>query len=430
MAIHSENEEFQSNFVKNKRSEKSCNVSDKRDEDDLDSALDQAYEKQNQAAEGTVQHVVREIGTKKYQSIEDKIKQQEDRKQKFRRIGSSPKQASVSQPSKASPAPTAIDSSEQVKVKYVRGADGKLKKKVKRKKAASQDAVGAEKTADSPNRQSDVSHSHTESVSNKVGVPPPAKDNTSTLSQTVDIKVSSALPENQFSGESGFSSKNVDGKSASTCQTQSSPSPHPKGILKRASNGSMKAKSVSFANSELTEKEILDEQRAQERLAAQQELEKNLELERERVKKELIEGKSTASNQDLDDDGSDIFSDEGSDYNPFEDTLEKKDKLAGLSKQKVADYFSNNIGTQYSAAKEDLPAKDSHASAIKDALEAAHKSPKRPKDAEEEEENDQPQSYEMRLTPFSGNEYDDEMYMVDDDDADSDDDQQRKKRKR
>lgn len=426
MAIHSDNEEFQSKFVKTKRLDRSDSGSNERDEDDLDNALDQAYETQSQAAEEAVQHVARDVSNKKDQLIEAKVKQQEDRKQKFRRIGSNPKPPSVTQPSKASPAPTSIDSSEQVKVKYVMGPDGKLKKKVKRKKVASQDIAGTEQTADPPQSESDGLQSRVGSVSNKSGLPRVVNYDTSISSQTVNSKVACAVSEEQSMDELGSSLKNVDQR-----PSQSSPGAHLRGILKRKSSGSLTAKSVSFANPELTEKELLDEQRAQERLAAQHELERNLELERERVRKELIEGKSTASTQDLDEDGSDIFSDDGSDYNPFEDKPEKKDESTSSSKQKVTDYFSNNIGTRKSATEDDLPAKESHISAIKDALEAADKSLKRSKDTEEEEENEQPQSNKMRLTPLSGNEYGDEMYMVDDDDDDENsDDQRRKKRKR
>lgn len=404
----------------NKDVNRHSNASDDSTENqDLDQALDQAYESQagksskNSSSESGIGNSLQISRDEQAIAHAQKL---DLRKSKFKRIGMALNSNSAVL-KEATAAPT--KPSEQ-KVKYVRGPDGKLKKKVKKKKVSSLENSAIHPTS----LQRSIPLDSTARCSlEETQIPPrnspiPEFDST----QVQALQNDAPLRGNTFTPKSQASTAPPlpFGDAAEAPAEEKL-----KSILRNPATP-RKSSYVRFVDTTLTEKEILDEEQAQLRLEERRELERKLSLERERVKKDLETAQLNASGspQNSSDDGSDIFSDEGSDYNPFDsDHTEKPVETTspGTGKGKV-DYFSKNIGTSASQGTKEPPQEAGDAF-IKDALKVATESRKR---ALESEEN--PLS-KRSMARFTDDGYDFDMYD-DDDDDDNSDDQPKSKRKR
>lgn len=176
-----------------------------------------------------------------------------------------------------------------------------------------------------------------------------------------------------------------------------------KGILRLTKSRPRNSKSVSFADQQPTKQEIQDEECA-----------KYTDLFKNDVSAEA----SFAEVENSDNQGSDrdIFSDEDSDYDPFDENLGSvKSEITSTTANTPSqmNYFSNNIGTAHNEEKRSHP--DPGRSFLAEAVKVATKSRERTISAEKEEIL----SRKKCLIPFNGS----GMYMSDDDDdGDSDED--------
>lgn len=382
----------------------------KRDgaEDDLDLALDQTY--QSQQARPVGSHAG-STDSPVIDSQREINEQQAARKAKFKRIGQQP----TEKPAQASAKPL-TDNAHQ-KVKYVMGPDGKLKKKVKKRK---------QPPSSSEASQAVTQPSTPEVHRNQNTLPPSSPPPTDTPTESTPPPIATPSPS----------------------------SLHVKSILRHGSASSTPSKpkppaSVKFADPELTEKELAHNAELEERLAREARLAQELEAQREATKREIMEettvqhalfttGESKA-NRDDGSDGSDIFSDEGSDYNPFEDTSAAKQTPTAkeTTAQPKNDYFANIVGSSTSShpKQDDNPDEDEKDLLIQNALKAAAQSRARSGTHSDSGDSDDGRDG-MKLKPLSRPDSHDlgdglgmRMY-ADDDDDDDDDAGPAKKRKR
>lgn len=357
------------------------------EQDDLDLELDQTYlsQKSSPPLNPSPPRDVEGKSRKEELLAQLKAQQKEIRKSKFKRIGSNSSSLSSSSNANAStrdsPAAT-----EQLKVKYVMGKDGKLKKMVKIKKNGLME-------------------------SNKSSF------------KKLCVAVSALAPETKPTPKPEIENKP---KQIGSLQL--------KGILRipRANSHKRSKKSVKFAEEELTAQEIHDEEVAQERRESEQKLVQELELERDRVKQEILEQQQSLKINDVkgSDSGSDIFSDEGSDYDPFESLPEKEAGSksgieSNINPPTKVDYFSGNIGTSNGSKVKDNSSNLDN-SFLKEAIQVAAESHKR---AIAEKQQEESEILSNGLTPLGGDDgYDLNTYM--DDDSDGEDDAQPKKRRK
>ena len=358
------------------------------EQDNLDLELDQTYlsQKSSPPLDPSPPRNVEGKSRKEELLAQLKAQQKEIRKSKFKRIGSN--SSSLSSSSNANASTRDSSTTEQLKVKYVMGKGGKLKKMVKIKKNGSIES----------NKSSFKKLCTVVSVLARETKPTPKPEIENKPKQIGSVQL--------------------------------------KGILRipRANSHKRSKKSVKFAEEELTAQEIHDEEVAQERRESEKKLVQELELERDRVKQEILEQQQSLKINDVkgSDSGSDIFSDEGSDYDPFESLPEKEAGSksgieSSINPPTKVDYFSGNIGTSNSSKEVKDNSSNLDNSFLKEAIQVAAESHKR---AIAEKQQEESEILSNGLTPLGGDDgYDLNTYM-DDDDSDGEDDAQPKKRRK